>query len=154
MAGFTGIIKTLSELTEQTTAADTDVIPIGASSPKKITFANLRKALGIEKVPAVINVTNTTVGTPITGGLFYQKSQNGLVVVNIRLSNVTLAATTVTPLFTLAEGYRPRVPINAVCVSWENVLQVQITENGTVSLYSQNAFTSRTVYGVAVFFTG
>lgn len=105
----------------------------------------------IGKVPTVINVSNTSAGTPIMGGLFYQKSLDGLVVLNIRLSNVTLAATTVTPLFTLTEGYRPRAPINAVCMSWENILQVQIEMSGAVSLYSQNAFSSRTVYGVAVF---
>ena len=47
MAGFTGIIKTLADLTAQTTAADTDVMPIGTTSPKKITIANLKEALGI-----------------------------------------------------------------------------------------------------------
>jgi hypothetical protein len=44
---FSGIVKWLSELTEQTTAADTDVMPIGATSPRKITIANLKEALGI-----------------------------------------------------------------------------------------------------------
>lgn len=47
MAGFTGIIKTLADLTAQTTAVDTDVMPIGTTSPKKITIANLKEALGI-----------------------------------------------------------------------------------------------------------
>lgn len=50
MAGFTGIIKTLADLTAQTTAADTDVMPIGATSPKKITIANLKEALGINAI--------------------------------------------------------------------------------------------------------
>lgn len=44
---FSGIVKLLSELTEQTTAADTDVMPIGATSPRKITIANLKEVLGI-----------------------------------------------------------------------------------------------------------
>lgn len=44
---FSGIVKLLSELAEQTTAEDTDVMPIGATSPKKITIANLKEALGI-----------------------------------------------------------------------------------------------------------
>ena len=47
MAGFTGIIKTLADLIAQTTAADTDVMIIGTTSPKKITIANLKEALGI-----------------------------------------------------------------------------------------------------------
>lgn len=48
MASFTGIIKTLQDLTAQTTAEDTDLIPIGTSVLKKISFANLRKALGVD----------------------------------------------------------------------------------------------------------
>ena len=48
MASFTGVIKTLQDLATQTTAEDTDLIPIGTSVLKKISFANLRKALGVD----------------------------------------------------------------------------------------------------------
>ena len=55
MASFTGIIKTLQDLTAQTTAEDTDLIPIGTSVLKKISFANLRKALGVDALNSNIN---------------------------------------------------------------------------------------------------
>lgn len=65
MAGFTGIIKTLANLTEQTTAADTDVMPIGESSPRKISIANLKEVLGINALNSNLQVTT---GTPTKSG--------------------------------------------------------------------------------------
>ena len=54
---FSGVGKFLSDLTAQTAATDTDLVPIGAPGTlKKITFANLRKALGVDTI-------NTSIGT-------------------------------------------------------------------------------------------
>lgn len=53
---FSGVGKFLSDLTAQTAATDTDLVPIGAPGTlKKITFANLRKALGVDTI-------NTSIG--------------------------------------------------------------------------------------------
>ena len=60
MASFTGVIKTLQDLAAQTTAEDTDLIPIGTSVLKKISFANLRKALGVDALNSNITPRKIT----------------------------------------------------------------------------------------------
>ena len=70
MASFTGIIKTLQDLTAQTTAEDTDLIPIGTSVLKKITFANLRKALGVDALNSNMQVTINNTITLTSGTIF------------------------------------------------------------------------------------
>ena len=59
---FSGIVKLLSELAEQTTAEDTDVMPIGATSPKKITIANLKEVLGINALNRKLTLTENLKG--------------------------------------------------------------------------------------------
>lgn len=47
---FSGVVKRIIDLAEQTTTSDTDCIPIGGTTLKRITIANLRKALGIDSL--------------------------------------------------------------------------------------------------------
>ena len=82
MASFTGIIKTLQDLTAQTTAEDTDLIPIGTSVLKKITFANLRKALGVDALNS--NIQNL------------KDSISGIYTANLSVPNITIDGTVYT----------------------------------------------------------
>lgn len=86
MAGFTGIIKTLADLTAQTTAADTDVVPIGITSPKKITIANLKEALGIGELNRKFAVLTDTF--PSTGNIKTVPYPSGFTVLNCMLIGI------------------------------------------------------------------
>ena len=70
MASFTGIIKTLQDLTAQTTAEDTDLIPIGTSVLKKISFANLRKALGVDALNSNLTISELTTWINVPTGTY------------------------------------------------------------------------------------
>ena len=92
MASFTGIIKTLQDLTAQTTAEDTDLIPIGTSVLKKISFANLRKALGVDALNSKIGIKT----------LYYEVSASGPAYANKSLYDNVVA---------LRAAYAPNEPV-------------------------------------------
>lgn len=52
---FSGIVNLIKDLTEQTTAEENDYLPIGSTNLKKISFANLRRLLGIDELNRNMN---------------------------------------------------------------------------------------------------
>lgn len=108
-AAFTGIVKLLSELTEQTTAADTDVMPIGATSPRKITIANLKEALGIGALNRNLQVATyiPTKSGNISGNPSVKQSGNVKVIKINTTTTLNMAVGTDYLLCTLAVAQRP-----------------------------------------------
>lgn len=140
---FSGIVKLLSELTEQTTAADTDIIPIGATSPRKITFANLRKALGLDRI--VYSFTNPYFDVRII------KCGN---VKHIQLAGFPKQALTSGTLYTLADGVSadlmPQVNTikNILFAASATSIMTLYVQNNSVSIRPAVAMTTSTATNV------
>lgn len=144
---FSGITKLIQNLTAKSTVADTDNFIFGASDIFRITFANLRKALGIDELNA-----NTII--PVIYETGFSDSRNDLTSYVIKKGNsfhLTINAASsadftygFTDVCTLPEGYRPQRKIMGICSLGTNMWNQTgfgtfiVDPNGAVSIATSN----------------
>lgn len=171
----------VTDLTANTTAADTDLLIVGnagTATLRKITFANLRKtilgattALSALKTTAkdivgAINELKTSITvqtgtlTAASGMAFlsskacYVKKQGNIVHVVFTITNSSISANTETILATLPEGFRPSTSMEGFFTASRDAAgnaQVTIYPSGKISVYVTTNVTWCTVN--AAFFT-
>lgn len=88
---FTGIGKLIKDLVTGT-PADTDYFAFGNTDLKKVSFPNLKKALGIDALNSALTVKTKTFTSPVGTGQGFAKKYGNVIVIDYEFrftSNVT-----------------------------------------------------------------